>query len=335
MMRPFTCLCMLAAAGAGLYLYQEKYRAQKLDHQITAVIAQIDKAHQQTNLLKAEWALLNEPDRLAGLAGQHLSLQPLAPSQFAQLADLGSRLPGPIAPDATPAPDAAQDPIQGGAPMPVPMSEPMAQAIRPAGSKTIDMASLATAAPIAEPAAQPATPVATARPPAPKPAAPEIAAARRPVAEPAPRAAEPVQTAAARPPAAKPATPETAAAPRPQTAAPTVQMAAAHPPARRSAPRRPAEQLATTTTTATATTTTATATATTTAEPGARAYRPLYAPVMSAFASGAQAQAIHAPTVQRTAAGLGETEAPFVGSALGMARTPLAAPVPISAADGR
>jgi hypothetical protein len=280
MMRPFTCLCMLAAAGAGLYLYQEKYRAQLLDRDIAGVIKQIDQSHDRINLLKAEWALLNEPERLASLAAQHLTLQPLAPTQFVRLADLDSRLPPPAAPDATPAPSTA--PVAEAAPAP---AAPEVAALPP---------------PTEAPAQQVA---AASRPAAPKGATVVAALATRPAAPVHPAAAPEPVAVAARPAAAEPA---------PQS--PSVQMAAARPAVHRPPVRKPArqeEQLA--------------------AAETPRPYRPLYAPVMSAFASGAAAQAIHPPTLQRTAAGFTEPASPYVGSALGMAGSTLAAPVPINA----
>ncbi len=106
MIRPFTCLCMLLAAGAGLYLYQEKHRAQVLDREIMRVVKATDVARERTGLLRAEWALLNEPDRLAALAERHLALKPLLPAQFVPLADLASRLPAPVVPGS---PDIAMD----------------------------------------------------------------------------------------------------------------------------------------------------------------------------------------------------------------------------------
>ncbi len=75
MIRPMTCLSLLAALGAGLYLYQEKHTAQMLDRDITRTVKQADQARDRIGLLKAEWALLNEPERLQGLAAQHLQLQ--------------------------------------------------------------------------------------------------------------------------------------------------------------------------------------------------------------------------------------------------------------------
>ncbi len=108
MIRPFTCLAVLLAAGSGLYLYSEKHRTTLLDQRIDKVVSDTDAIRARTSMLQAEWALLNQPDRLGALAARFLpALQPIAPSQFVQLADLDRHLPPIGAPAAPPAPAAA------------------------------------------------------------------------------------------------------------------------------------------------------------------------------------------------------------------------------------
>ncbi len=96
MIRPFTIICMVSAFGAGLYLYQSKHQAQILDRDIMRTIKQTEATRERTGMLRAEWALLNEPDRLAELAKAHTTLQTLKPTQFVAMADLAARLPGPV-----------------------------------------------------------------------------------------------------------------------------------------------------------------------------------------------------------------------------------------------
>jgi hypothetical protein len=48
---------------------------------------------ERTQILRAEWALLNEPDRLRQVAQRHLALEPMAPAQFIREAELERRLP--------------------------------------------------------------------------------------------------------------------------------------------------------------------------------------------------------------------------------------------------
>ena len=106
MIRPFTFVALLLAGTSGLYLYQTKHRAEVLDGQITHTLRQVAATRERIGLLRAEWALLNEPDRLGQLAGQHLNLEMLQPSRFVAAADLASRIPVP-APRETPASEAS------------------------------------------------------------------------------------------------------------------------------------------------------------------------------------------------------------------------------------
>lgn len=106
MIRPFTAVCVLLAAGSGLYLYTEKHRTTMLDQQISQIVQSTQHIRERTSMLRAEWALLNQPDRLQSLAGRFLpELHPMAPAQFVQMAALAQHLPE-IAPPA-PAPTVA------------------------------------------------------------------------------------------------------------------------------------------------------------------------------------------------------------------------------------
>lgn len=93
MISPVTFVTLLLAASAGLWLYQAKHRAEVLDRQIAHTLGQVAVIRERIEPLQAEWALLNEPRRLGTIARQHLSLRPLATSQYVAVQDLGSRLP--------------------------------------------------------------------------------------------------------------------------------------------------------------------------------------------------------------------------------------------------
>ncbi|HYZ62053.1 MAG TPA: hypothetical protein VE650_06320, partial [Acetobacteraceae bacterium] len=143
MTRGFTLVSMLMAGGSGLFLYEAKHHTQILDREIGKTIKQTEQARERIGLLKAEWTLLNEPDRLAELARAHLNLTTLQPSQFIAPEDLASKLPTPVAPTAPepttepepeppPAPAVAQaaplppdpNPAAPPPPAPVPLATP-------------------------------------------------------------------------------------------------------------------------------------------------------------------------------------------------------------------
>ena len=112
MIRPFTFVTMMLAAGSGLYLYQTKHQAQVLDREIARTMKTADTVRQRAGLMRAEYALLNDPARLAELSGQWLpELRNTAPAQYASWSDFDRRLPAigappppaplePLAPDA-------------------------------------------------------------------------------------------------------------------------------------------------------------------------------------------------------------------------------------------
>jgi len=97
MIRPLTFIALLLAAASGLYVYQTKHRAEVLDTKIALTLRQVAAARERIGMLNAEWAWLNEPERLSQLAAQHLDLQPLNPAHYVSFADLAAHLPAPVA----------------------------------------------------------------------------------------------------------------------------------------------------------------------------------------------------------------------------------------------
>jgi hypothetical protein len=158
MIRPVTCLCLMMAAGSGLYLYQVKQRAFALDADLRSTFHDIDAARDRTRMLKADWALMNDPERLQTLATQYLTLKPMGPSQLLTMDQLASALPPPGAPPSAAAPETdpakpSLDPHQG-----IPMAAAGPQVL-PHTSPLPEVASLEPPVPAAEPAA-PLPPVA-------------------------------------------------------------------------------------------------------------------------------------------------------------------------------
>lgn len=157
MIRPLTCLCMLLAGGSGLYLYQEKHRTSLLDREITRTIHASEVTHERTGLLRAEWALLNEPGRLQDLADRFLALHAMSPSQFVPVAELASRLPAPLAPSASDTTDGDGAAVADARPVPAQAVDPAAP--RPdgvrAGAPRAGLAVLAASGDVARPDAAP------------------------------------------------------------------------------------------------------------------------------------------------------------------------------------
>jgi hypothetical protein len=173
MIRPFTCICLMMAAGSGLYLYQVKQRAFALDSELRSTFHDIDAARDRTRMLKADWALMNDPERLQSLATQYLTLQPMGPTQLLTMDQLAAALP-PVGLPASTAPDATPDATQG---------VPMALAAPTILPHTSPLPQIAALEPPVVPAPVVAAPdVAAADPtPAPLPAVPAQAVATPPL----------------------------------------------------------------------------------------------------------------------------------------------------------
>lgn len=92
--RPFTCCCAVLAIASGFFLYTKKHQTTLLDQQISAIVSETEHVRGQTAMLRTEWALENQPERLAALVVKHAAyLQSMDPAQFVRMADLVQHLP--------------------------------------------------------------------------------------------------------------------------------------------------------------------------------------------------------------------------------------------------
>jgi hypothetical protein len=199
MMRPFTILCFFAFAGAGAWLYHVKHQVALKERELAVIRRDTEGMRQRLDILRAEWALLNEPERLRQTAMRVVALEPMQPTHFARFNELDRRLPAAVAfagaPDLfAPPPGAPRDPA------PV-----MVAAAQPRG-----------AAPAAAPAAPP-PPARAAEAPAPQALAAAVAQQRAEQASraEAARAEAAARTARAAPQAAPQAALAAQAPPRP------------------------------------------------------------------------------------------------------------------------
>ncbi|MBI0433957.1 hypothetical protein [Roseomonas sp. KE0001] len=228
MFRPLTVVAILAFSAVGWHVYRAEEAAAQLDRELRDVSRRIEAARERSQVLRAEWALLNQPERLRQVAQKHLALDTMTPSQFVRMTELERRLPvavafaGPVSLFG-PAPETAL----AEAALPVPPEPPaeapaLAEAPRPA---PITVAAAAARMPEARPARAESRPQdSRAAEPAPRPApravetvreaphaASQLAAAR---AAPAPRRPVPAVDSAREAPAAVVAAPAVRAVPR-------------------------------------------------------------------------------------------------------------------------
>jgi hypothetical protein len=73
-------------------LYQMKAAVEEREKALTQSQRAVTDEREALQILRAEWAYLNQPERLARLADRRLSLRPAAGAQFATLNHLPSGL---------------------------------------------------------------------------------------------------------------------------------------------------------------------------------------------------------------------------------------------------
>jgi cell division protein FtsL len=82
-------LAMALLAACGLYVMKD--RVSRLEGELLRQQALLADGESQLHRLRAEWAMLERPARIARLAAEHLDLVPAHPTQIMTVADLPRR----------------------------------------------------------------------------------------------------------------------------------------------------------------------------------------------------------------------------------------------------
>ena len=77
MIRPAATAALVLVAGAAAGLYQLKHKVAALEAEEARLARSIAAERQAIRVLASEWAYLNAPRRLAGIAERHLDVAPL------------------------------------------------------------------------------------------------------------------------------------------------------------------------------------------------------------------------------------------------------------------
>jgi hypothetical protein len=120
MRRWLQVISVVAAAGAAVFVFHVKYRAEAVAEHVGDLQRAVDEENETISLLRAEWSLLIQPARVQELVERHaeiLKLQPLDPAQITDLENLPMRPRGP-APDDEAALSAILEGIEVGAEAP-------------------------------------------------------------------------------------------------------------------------------------------------------------------------------------------------------------------------
>jgi cell division protein FtsL len=88
----FVNICLVLGLVALAYvIYQVKYEARALDERIVVLHKEIEQERDALAVARAEWSLLNRPERIERLAKKYLKLAPANPQQLIILDEVTER----------------------------------------------------------------------------------------------------------------------------------------------------------------------------------------------------------------------------------------------------
>jgi hypothetical protein len=114
-----TIVWIVTICAASGILYQTSYKAQEQERELARLNRTIQQERDAIQVLKAEWASLNDPTTLDRLAREHLVLAPTTAQQIAVLTDIPEKQPDTPSQHLTPIPGR-----KPGAPKPPPAAVP-------------------------------------------------------------------------------------------------------------------------------------------------------------------------------------------------------------------
>lgn len=80
-LRHTTVLFLVLAGGISMVLFLVKYQVHDLEYEHTRLSHELLEEQRALHVLRAEWATLNDPKRIAQLSKLHLDMQPIQPRQ--------------------------------------------------------------------------------------------------------------------------------------------------------------------------------------------------------------------------------------------------------------
>ncbi|NBN63365.1 hypothetical protein GWI72_01825 [Microvirga tunisiensis] len=91
MVRYLNLIFVIAVVIGAAVVFDMKMAAERSAERVAELKRQIVEERDAIRVLRAEWSILNQPDRLQGLVeryGEYLQLQPLDPKQIVKIEDL-------------------------------------------------------------------------------------------------------------------------------------------------------------------------------------------------------------------------------------------------------
>jgi hypothetical protein len=97
-MRLLNIMVIGALILAASFVYKIKFDSTLQAERVAKLAGELGRERNAIAILRAEWAKLDTPSRIQGLADRHLALRPIVPTQFDRLDRLPDRPPVVVAP---------------------------------------------------------------------------------------------------------------------------------------------------------------------------------------------------------------------------------------------
>jgi hypothetical protein len=97
-MRLLNIMVIGALILAASFVYKIKFDSTLQAERVAKLAGELRRERNAIAILRAEWAKLDTPSRIQGLADRHLALRPIVPTQFDALDRLPERPPAVVAP---------------------------------------------------------------------------------------------------------------------------------------------------------------------------------------------------------------------------------------------
>lgn len=99
MLRILNLIVIASLVVAAAYVYRIKFESTRQAERVVKIRGEIRKERDAIAALRAEWAKLDNPRRIQGLAQRHLPLKPIAATQFDTFDRLPERPPSLVPPN--------------------------------------------------------------------------------------------------------------------------------------------------------------------------------------------------------------------------------------------
>jgi hypothetical protein len=110
-MRLLNILVIGALILAASFVYKIKFDSTLQVERVAKLSGELRRERDAIATLRAEWAKLDTPGRIQGLASRHLALRPILPTQYDSLDQLPERPPVVVQPPSTDPIDAVLAPV--------------------------------------------------------------------------------------------------------------------------------------------------------------------------------------------------------------------------------